>query len=130
MKSCFICPEYPESPHGGIGTFTQELARSLVKAGHEVKVIGVYFYDYPSPDHEVDHGVQVYRLRKGYDKYSWIFARIKQYRMVKEWVRKGEIDLVEAPDSYGWFACWGQLNVTLRMRIHGSVTYLCPLAGK
>jgi glycosyltransferase involved in cell wall biosynthesis len=93
-------------------------------------VIGVYFHDYPSPDHEEDHGVQVYRLRKGYDKYSWIFARIRQYRMIKGWVQKGEIDLIEAPDSSGWFACWGKLNVPLIMRMHGSVTYFSTLAGK
>src|SRR2546429_2994566 len=25
MNICFICPEYPPGPHGGVGTFTQIL---------------------------------------------------------------------------------------------------------
>ncbi len=58
MKICFICGEYPPGPHGGIGTFVQVLARALVAAGHEVRVLGAYGTAYHAANEEVDQGVQ------------------------------------------------------------------------
>lgn len=130
MKICYICSEYPEGPHGGIGTFVREVARKFVSEGHSVKVIGVYFRNYPAPDYEVDHGVEVFRIRKGDGKFDWISAWLRQYRMVKEWALNGEVDIVEAADSSGWFAFWPKMNIPLVIRCHGSNTYFSHLNGK
>ena len=119
MRICFICPEYPSGPHGGIGSFTQSTARELVKLGHEVRVIGVYKISYKEPDYEEDNGVKVWRLREQNGKFGWIGAWMKQYFIINKWARHHEIDLVEAPDSRGWFAFWGKLGIPLILRSHG-----------
>lgn len=130
MKICFICPEYPSGPHGGIGTFTQLTARYLVKLGNEVRVIGVYYKSYLAKEYEEDQGVKVWRLHDSGGKFGWIVAWIKQYKIVKKWALNKEIDLVEAPDSRGWFAFWGKLKIPLVIRSHGSNSYFSYLAGK
>jgi glycosyltransferase involved in cell wall biosynthesis len=130
MRLCFICPEYPDVPHGGIGTFTQLFARELVKAGHEVRVIGVYATHLKFSEYENDQGVEVYRIRALAGKFGWIPAWIKQYRIIKKWISDNRTDLVEAPDSRGWFAFWPKLTIPLVLRFHGSQTFIAHLTNK
>lgn len=63
MHVCFLCNEYPPAPHGGIGSFTQTLARALVRRGHQVTAIGFYS---PSLGERVgeenDEGARIVRL--------------------------------------------------------------------
>ena len=72
MKLCFVCREYPPGPHGGIGTMTQVLARALVRAGHEVRSVGLYPSWYEAPERQDDQGVQVLRLRQREHPLGWI----------------------------------------------------------
>jgi glycosyltransferase involved in cell wall biosynthesis len=123
MRLCFICYEYPSGPSGGVGTFTQVLARALVQRGHEVRVAGVYPTSYPAPDYEEDEGVRVWRLRDSGARFGWVMARYRLFRLVADWVARGMIELVEAPDCYGWFAGWPPLGAPLVARAHGSLTY-------
>lgn len=102
---------------------TQILARAFAGAGHEVRVVGVYSHTYPSSDYEEDRSVRVWRLREPRVRFGWVAARRSLYRTVNQWARNGEIDLVEAPDSRGWFAGWPRMNVPLVLRSHGSYTY-------
>lgn len=129
MKILFICAEYPPGPHGGIGTFNQLLARWLVKQSHQVKVIGVYDQSYGQKEYENDQGVQVYRIIQGSGKFGWISGWYRQYRQIRQWVDQNEVDIVEAPDSRGWFAFWPKLKIPLVIRAHGSETYFSHLAG-
>lgn len=130
MRLCFICPEYPPGPHGGVGTMTRILARALVRAGHEVRVVGIYPPDYAAPDSEEDQGVRVLRLRERPTRGGWVRARYELYRMVAGWARRGEIDLVEGPDSRGWFAGWPRLPVPVVQRSNGSYTYFAHELGR
>jgi glycosyltransferase involved in cell wall biosynthesis len=123
MKICFICPEYPPGPHGGVGTFTQVVGRALAQAGHQVRVAGIYPPSYPAPDYEEDQGVRVWRLRDPRIRSGWLWARLKLYRLIAQWAQAGEIDIVESPDSRGWFAGWPKLPVPLVLRSNGSLTY-------
>src|ERR1700676_747332 len=123
MKICFICGEYPPGLHGGIGTMTQVLGRSLASQGHQVRVIGVYPADHQAPEFEVDRGVQVWRLRDSRNAGGWITSRVRLYRRVADWVRDGQVDLVEVPDYHGWAAGWKKLAVPVIVRLHGSLTY-------
>jgi len=106
------------------------LSRALVEVGHEVRVIGVYSPAYPAPDYEEDQGVRVWRLRETEGKFGWVPAWHRQYRQIKAWVQEGEIDLVEAPDSRGWYAGWPRLSVPLVLRSDGSNTYFAHELGK
>ncbi|MFH0893484.1 MAG: glycosyltransferase family 4 protein [Bacteroidota bacterium] len=127
MNICFICPEYPEGPHGGVGTMTRVLARELVRMGNEVRVIGVYPESYPSPDYEEDQGVKVWRVRSKKGKFGWIGAWRKQYKIVRKWANEKEIEIVEAPDSCGWFGLWRNIGVPLVLRSNGSNTYFAKV---
>jgi len=130
MRVCFVCSEYPPHPCGGIGRLTQLLARGLVRAGHEARVIGVYPLDDAAPDRQSDEGVQVWRLRSPGYRGGWLAARYRLYRTVRDWARRGEVDLVEVPDYQGWAAGWGRLPVPLVARLSGSGTYFAAEMGQ
>ncbi|MEM7344831.1 MAG: glycosyltransferase family 4 protein [Chloroflexota bacterium] len=120
MKICFVCSEYPPGPHGGIGTMTRILARYLVKAGHEVRVTGIYQPDFPAPDYEVDQGVQVWRLREPTYRLGWLVGRYQLFQQIAGWSRAGEIEIVDVPDYAGPAAGWGRLPVPVIARHNGS----------
>jgi glycosyltransferase involved in cell wall biosynthesis len=129
MKICFLCDEYPPARHGGVGSSTRVMARSLVEAGHQVRVAGVYSQKETAPDYEMDEGVEVMRLRRTAGRFSWIQARWMLYRKVAEWARSGEIDLIEVPDMDGWVAGWPSLPAPVTARLHGSVSYFAQEMG-
>lgn len=102
---------------------TQVLGRSLARKGHDVRVIGVYPPDHQGPKFEVDGGVRVWRLHDSIYKGGWIAARIGLYRKVSDWVRAGQVEVVEVPDYHGWAAGWKKLDAPVIVRLHGSLTY-------
>lgn len=130
MNLCFVCSEYPPSPHGGIGTFTQVLGRALVRRGHAVRVVGVYPPACAEAEYADDAGVQVWRLRRPGRSLGWVAARYALFRLVQRWSRAGEIDLVEVPDWEGWAAGWPRLPVPVVARLHGSATYFAAELGR
>ncbi|HKC25355.1 MAG TPA: glycosyltransferase family 4 protein [Thermoanaerobaculia bacterium] len=129
MRICFVCSEYPPGPHGGIGSFTQVLARALVEAGHEVRVAGVHARDYPAPDLEVDRGVTVVRLREPRTRLGWVAGRYELYRLLARWGAAGEIDVVDMPDWEGWACGWGSLPVPVAVRLNGSAAFFAAELG-
>jgi len=107
VKIGFICSEYPPGPHGGIGTMTQVLSRTLVQAGHEVRVAGIYDHRYAAPDLQDDQGVKIWRLRTSRHRMGWIPARYRLFQLVRTWVREKSVDVIEVPDYQGLAAGWG-----------------------
>ena len=130
MRFAFLCPEYPEVEHGGVGSFTRDLGRALVAAGHEVRVAGVYPTARVESAYEEDAGVRVWRLPTPTGRFGWVYARYQQYRLVQSWIRKRAVDLVESPDCYGWFAGWPALPVPLVLRAHGSLRFYAEELGQ
>jgi len=130
MKICFLCNEYPPVRGGGIGVFTQVLGRALAGAGHEVRVLGVIPPDLPVSEYEEDRGVRVWRLRRRLTHLAWVAARYTLARTAALWARRGEIDLLEAPDYQGWTAGWPRLAVPVVARLHGSLSYFVIEAGQ
>ncbi len=123
MNICFICNEYPPAPYGGIGNGTRILAKAAVRAGHRVRVLGVYRAQHASPSLELADGVEVHRIAaKRVDPYS-VDARIRMFRTLAGWARRGEIDIVEVPDPEGWAAFWPKLPIPVVARVHGSIAY-------
>jgi glycosyltransferase involved in cell wall biosynthesis len=123
MKICYVCCEYPPAIHGGIGAVIQNTSRALVKQGHEVRVIGLYPPTQKVAEQEDDQGVQVWRLRSSNRRLSWILERYRLFKLVREWSKKGEIDVVEVPDWEGHVVGWPRIEVPVVVRLHGSVSY-------
>lgn len=130
MKICFICPEYPPFPHGGMGTFVQVMGRALVNAGHEVRVAGLYRDTTHYPEYQEDAGVRVWRLRQPRVPYGWVLGRLRLFRLVAGWIRSGQIDVVDAHDPEGWFARWPRLAAPLMIRAGGSFSYFAFELGQ
>lgn len=130
MKICFICPEYPPFPHGGMGTFVQVMGRALVRTGHEVRVIGLYPRGTSQREYEEDQGVRVWRLRLPAYPYGWVVGRYRLYRTIRNWIRNGEVDVVDAHDPEGWFAGWPRVAAPLMIRAGGSFSYFAYDLGK
>ena len=137
MNICFLCDEYPPAVNGGIGRVIQTTARALVDKGHTARVIGAYAPNCKLQAYEKDEGVEVYRVfpqfpfrthsRRCDHWLNFAYLRHSVYRRVAEWARRGEVDLVEAPDYQGAVAGWPKLPVPVVVRLHGSETFLMPL---
>jgi glycogen synthase len=130
MRICFICGEYPPVPHGGIGSVTRLLGRTLAARGHQVRVIGLYRSLEGVAPAEEDAGVRVWRIGIPSGRFGWTRARRRLFRTVAEWAARGEIELIEVPDWEGHAACWPSLPVPVVTRLHGSITYFtCEMNG-
>jgi glycosyltransferase involved in cell wall biosynthesis len=130
MRIALVCGEYPPGSHGGIGTVTQVLARALVRAGHEVRVIGTTRADNAGAEREDDEGVQVWRLREASHRLGWMRPRLRLLNVLTEWSRRGEVELIEVPDYAGPAAGWPRLGVPVVVRAHGSVSYFAAELGQ
>ncbi len=128
MNICFVCNEYPEGPHGGVGTMTQLLAEELVSENHSVKVIGVYDLSYPSPGFEVRNGVEITRIKVKYkSRLAVLHGNWLATQKIRYWIKKGLVDIIESPDSYGMFSLFAWFKKPLVLRANGNNTYFSSI---
>jgi glycosyltransferase involved in cell wall biosynthesis len=117
MHICFLCNEYPPAKHGGIGSFTQTLARELVRQGHTVSTLGVY--PIGSERIEDDEGVTVIRLPQGRIPGLRIAANYSSIqRTLKRLHREQPIDILEGADR-AFFLVSPRLPIPRILRMHG-----------
>lgn len=108
----------------------ETLARSLVKMGHQVRVIGSYPANSPSADYEEVSGVRVWRLREPSHRFGWVRSRRRLFKILSDWCAKDEVDLIEVPDFHGPAAFWTRLTVPVVTRLHGSASYFAKEMGQ
>lgn len=97
MHVCFLCNEYPPGPHGGVGSFTQTLARALTRRGHQVTAIG--FYPRERAGEENDEGVRVLRLPHAELPGTGIVVNRARLRSALQQLHQQSlIDLIEGPE--------------------------------
>ena len=97
MHICFLCNEYPPGKHGGVGSFTQTLARSLVARGHKATIVGYYLNGREGV--EDDQGVRVIRLANSRVRGAgFIFNGRRVRRVLAEVHAQSPIDLIEGPE--------------------------------
>lgn len=106
MNICLVSYEYPPETFDGIGTYTQTLARALIKKGQQVHVITFTEKD---PYHYADQGVYVHRINPANLRGLWrlekIFpSKILTYSMavakkIKELHNQNAFDIIEGPDA-------------------------------
>lgn len=126
MHICLICYEYPPAIHGGVGTFTRDLAEGLVSRGITVTVVGVYDQNILPLSREIEenrNGVRVVRIPSA----SFLPNRVRMLwdRMrLTNWLRlrhfQTPFDIIEAPESVGWLAFGSPKGVPTVARFHGS----------
>lgn len=100
MHICFLCNEYPPHPHGGVGTVTQTLARSLVTHGHHASVVGIYTGQNGKHVTEDDEGVEVVRLAHTTLRGAGLLVNGARLRSaLLRLHRRRPIDVLEGPES-------------------------------
>ena len=110
MKILFLSQDYPPQTVGGVGVYTYEIARQLVRLGHEAFVITRAI---ESPCQYEDQGVHVYRIKP--ISFSWLKPIADQFfvhrfierleysyslaQKIEELVRDKTIDIIESYES-------------------------------
>lgn len=130
MHVCIVCNEYPPSNHGGIGSFTKDLAEALVKKGIQVTVVGVYIDAVLKLEKAIDEVINNVRvIRIPFEKtfsfmpFNTINSRFKLYSFIKELNKKSKIHVIEAPGGSGWFPLGTPSKIPLISRLHGGEVY-------
>ena len=127
MHICFLCNEYPPGSHGGIGTFTQTLARKLPGRGHQATVLGIY--DVPHASVENDCGVHVHRLpMTRLPCAGFLFNGLRLRREISRLQQKTPITLLEGPES-SFALLEGNLVSTRMIRMHGGHHFFSTTLG-
>jgi len=117
MHLCFLCNEYPPAVHGGIGSFTQTLARELVKHQHKVTAVGLY--PIASESEESDRGVSVVRLPQGGIPRLRIAANyLRLQAAIRRVHRQCPIDLMEGSER-SFFLVSPRWRIPRNIRMHG-----------
>ena len=123
LHICFICSEYPPAPHGGIGSFTQVLGRSLVNRGHRVTALGMYLDQFVGSGRDNDQGVDIIRIsRRGLPLIRPLVNRRRQARAIEELHTRHPIDIIEGGELD--IATLPQKTPGLKLiRMHGGPTF-------
>lgn len=128
MNILFYCNEYPPFPHGGIGTFTQDIAEELAKKNVNIYVYGLY--DCNTPTAEKVNGVTVIRDKKSHSFLGKCLSRISTYFRLKDIIKKNNIDILEVQDAGGLLAFYPKLKTNVVIRLHGTKTTVGALSGE
>jgi glycogen synthase len=148
MNIVLVSQEYPPSIHGGIGTYTNTVAHSFGKEGHNVHVIALASNGHSK---EIYHsGVTVHRIGLRYVNLLWrrplrylrLYERSPQFTSwiawanavrvkIEELSRNTNIDVVEAPDylGQGLLVSWPKRLTPLIARLHNPATIVYPDNG-
>ena len=132
LHVCYLCNEYPPAGIvGGIGIFTQTIARGLVDTGHRVTVVGLYEQSKEYVE-DVDRGVRIIRLsaRARYIKLGWLINRYRMLSTVRRLIENENVDIVEAPDYEGLFWLAPRWRIPRVVRLHGSEVYFRRLLNE
>lgn len=130
MHIGIICNEYPPCKHGGIGSFTKDLAEGLVNVGYNVTVVGYYQENVLNLSRDIEeflNGVRVLRLpfaRKSRNKsISALLCRLSLYQTLRSLHRINAFDVIESPECSGWLPLGTPNRIPLITRLHGGETY-------
>jgi glycosyltransferase involved in cell wall biosynthesis len=125
---CFLCNEYPPGLHGGIGSFTQTLARALVANGQQVTVVGVY--KLKSAAVEDDQGVRVIRLRQSpVARTGFVINGFRIRQALVEIHRTQPINIVEGPEL-SLAVLPNQFPAVTVIRMHGGHHFFSQTLGR
>lgn len=123
MNIGLLCNELAPAPTGGIGTFTNELARGLNEFGHRVHLISLVKQIQSDTCEIVSPQLTIHRVAAGEGRVRGYLNRLRLFLFIRKLAEERQIDLIEVPDFEGWCAGWTQLPVPVVVRLHGSASY-------
>jgi len=128
MHIAFLCNEYPPAAHGGIGSFTQTMARTLASRGHQITVIG--FYDQSEDVREDDHGINVVRLAHTRLRGMGLIMNSRRLtRELRDIDGQLPIDIIEGPENS--LALLQEFPSAVKViRMHGGHHFFYTTLGK
>jgi glycosyltransferase involved in cell wall biosynthesis len=128
MHVVYLCNEYPPAAHGGIGSFTQTMARALAARGHKVTVVG--FYPQREEVREEDHGIQVVRLPHARLRgMGFILNGRRLTREIEDINARLRIDVIEGPENS--LALLREFPSAVKIiRMHGGHHFFFTMLGK
>ena len=128
MHICFLCNEYPPGKHGGVGSFTQTLARALAARGHKVTVTGFYRAEHTSI--EDDQGVSVIRLpHSPLPRTGFIVNGLRLRRSLHRVHQESPIDVLEGPEN-SLSLVPAAFSAAKVIRMHGGHHFFMATLGK
>ena len=130
MRILYNCFEYPPCRHGGIGSFYKDLAESLVRQGHQVTIVGIYYDNVLKLDkiqQEVINGVKVIRIpqfrKTGNARIDTLLSRVHFRHYLRQLIMKEKFDFIEFPENPGWLPWGAPCNTPLITRLHGGQVF-------
>jgi len=124
----FLCNEYPAPVRGGIGAFTQTLARQLVAHGHRVSVVGVYRNS--CTREENDEGVRVLRIAsRGPAGIRAIVDNHTLWQVVDALVKTEGVDVIDGPEMSFWNAP-RSIGAPCSLRMNGGHHFFSAAEGR
>ena len=124
-----ICSPYPPYPHGGVGSFAEDLAEGVVKEGHQITVMSLTYSFLKSDQPVVEHvnGVKIVRVPEFYryfpKRIRAVLNRFYLSNLVMKLNRETPFDVIECEDGQGMFAFGRLPNVPKIVRLHASSIY-------
>ena len=130
MHISFLTPEYPHEKvahAAGIGTSIKNLVVALVAKNIQVSVF-VYGQNYSEVF--LENGIKFHLIKhKKHQFGTWFFYRKYLQNYINSYIKKDNIDLIEAPDWTG-ITSFMNFEIPLIIRFHGSDAYFCNLENR
>ena len=130
MRILFICNEYPPHKHGGIGSFTRDIAEGLAANGQQVTVWGLYDVVKTLTIENIN-GVKVVR-----NNYKPINSRFNQLhfifhlnRKLKGFLKKNDFDIIECQEWQGLLP-FGLNHPGYVVRLHGAAIFFDKILNR
>ena len=127
MKILYICNEYPPHIHGGIGSFTRDIAETMLMAGHDVQVWGIY-PNMKERISEIINGVKVSReigIADG-GRLNSIVYRYQFQKKLNIFLDKNQFDIIECNEWTGLLP-FGLNHKGYVVRLHGAAIFFDKL---
>ncbi len=127
MKILYICNEYPPYKHGGIGSFTRDIAEGLASANKDVTVWGLYD-TIPSELNEKINGVKVIRVPFTLVKsrFNHLFFILHLNLKLKKFLKEQSFDVIECQEWQGLLP-FGINHPGFVIRLHGAAIFFDKL---
>ncbi|MCW3093142.1 MAG: glycosyl transferase group 1 [Ferruginibacter sp.] len=130
MKILYICNEYPPHKHGGIGSFTRDIAEGLASGNQDVTVWGLYD-TIPTEVNEKINDVKVTRV-----PFPLVKSRFKHLFFIfilnlklRKFLKEHTFDIIECQEWQGLLPV-GINHPGFVIRLHGAAVFFDKLLNR